>query len=138
VITIETTQTDMAEDIESKNRARHVAIVDGLGELADLLADAGPGADLTDEFTEFELRHLLWSGSDSAIDRMRRLVTVAKTLGAEITSDEAATGSTHYRATREFAGGAIKMIVTTIIDPVELDDAAAALAEAIAATGGAA
>jgi hypothetical protein len=131
--TTEASYTQAAEDRENRdNRERHTAIIDGLQELADYLADAGPAAGLLDWQSAGRIGLCIGRQEAPVETRLARLTAIADTLGVEVQSSGSANGATHYHATRSF--GPIEYDAFTIVDAVEAEDTGTALAEAVAAT----
>jgi hypothetical protein len=117
-----------------RRRERHTALLAGLEELTDLLADAGPTGDLLDSCTHVELYTCLDASNGSVSDRVRRIASVAQSLNIEVTTSTAADGRVHYRAEKILAGTkyaeAVSFSMYTIVDTPDVPQAQAALAEA--------
>lgn len=144
MITTETTETAAdaatarAAEEDRQVRANHSALVDGFQELADFLADHGPMSGLTGRYSMGHLSMSVTSGIDgSTIECLDRLAAIGRALGgAEIQSDDMPSGTrTTYYVERQF-GDAVLYRASTTVSLAEIDDAATALAEAIAATDG--
>jgi len=135
VLMIDIDTTELAAESateEHDNRDQHTAIIDGLQELADYLADAGPAAGLLDWQSTGRICLCLGRYEAPVEARLARLTAIADTLGVEIQTSTSNSGATHYHVSRSF--GPVEYDAFTIVDPDELEDAGTALAEAIAAT----
>lgn len=118
-------------------RRRHVALVDGLQELADFLADHGPMSGLTGHYSTGTVSMSITRGIDgSTIECLDQLAAIGRALGgAEIQRDDMPSGTrAMYFVERQFGEGVYYRAHTTV-NLGEIDDAAAALAEAIAEHG---
>lgn len=121
------------EDDETRRiRERHVALLDGLQALTDFIADVGPAAGITDDYSRAELRTCLGNEDGSPAERVLRILEIARTLGVEMTSSNTTSGNVHYHATKGF-GPAVEFDAFTIVDEEDAEKAAAALADAAAA-----
>lgn len=140
MITSETTEapvdaaTARAAEEDREIRANHSALVDGLQELADFLADHGPMSGLTGRYSMGTVTMSITKGLDgSTVECLDQLAAIGRALGgAEIQSDDLPSGTRcMYYVERKF-GDAVFYRASTTINLAEIDDAAAALAEAIA------
>jgi hypothetical protein len=117
-----------------RRREQHAALLAGLEELTDLLADAGPTGDLFDSCTHVELYTCLDASNGTVSDRVRRIASVAQSLDIEVTTSTTAAGTVHYRAEKILTGEKYAEAVTfsmyTIVDTADVPEAQAALAEA--------
>ncbi|THV27912.1 hypothetical protein [Glycomyces paridis] len=131
--------TTLAAEEDREVRATHAALVDGLQDLADFLADHGPMSGLTGRYTSGYVTMSITRGLDgSTIERLDQLAAIGRALGgAEIQrTDLASVPRAYYYVERKFSD-AVYYRAETTVDLDEIDDAAAALAEAIAEQGGA-
>lgn len=128
--------TARAAEEDREVRANHSALVDGLQELADFLADHGPMSGLTGRYSMGHVGMSITKGLDgSTIECLDRLAAIGRALGGvEIQRDDLPSGTRcMYYVEKQF-GDAVYYRAHTTISLAEIDDAAAALAEAIAAT----
>jgi hypothetical protein len=107
MIDIDTTElaaeaaTEPVEDRHTRQRReRHVALMAGLEELTDLLADAGPGSDMAGDWGRVTVHVGIYDGTIE--ERIARLITVGHALDAEIIEREHH-DTVHFRADREFS-----------------------------------
>jgi hypothetical protein len=105
-------------------RERHAALMAGLEELTDLLADAGPAADMAGDHAHIEINVGLWDGTPT--EQIHRLVPIARVLEVEIT-ETPHKGSIHYYAKKKFANG-LDYTAYVIAREDEIEEAQAALA----------
>lgn len=116
---------------QTDEAASHAQVIEGLGELADFLADAGPGSGLIDWHASAEVHRCVGDDEGDALTRVKLLLAIAETIGVEVTSSVSrANGAVHYHAHREFGGGAVVYDAFTIVDEAEVEKAQTALAEA--------
>lgn len=130
----ETTNYVRQDDTDEAARAaaQHARVLEGLEQLTDYLADAGPGSNILEPNATLSIiQGLREADYGPAPDRVRRLVELAAASGTKVTKNPSPDAA-HYYASLDFADGAVTVRAYTIVAADDAEAADAALAEATA------
>jgi hypothetical protein len=121
---------DSATAEERRRRATHASLVNGLLDMADVFADAGPDAGLIHTHSCAAVHLSISRSLDGDLsERLGRIASIAGILGVPVTSRDLKNGGWIFELRREFTEHAVYM-ASTIVD-------SEAIAEAQAVEGGA-